>query len=61
MVLTKIEPPQSECIACFARPFSIGTPILTSPRGCFEGLLRTLNTRPCPKLDLPSPRYSIGK
>ena len=25
-----------------------------SPKGCFEGFLRTLNTRPCPKLDLPS-------
>ena len=55
MALSKVGPPQSECIARFARTFSIGTPILTSPRGCFEGLLRTLNTWPCPKLDLPSP------
>merc|ERR1719334_1211133 len=35
---------QSECIARFARTFSIGTPRATSLRGCFEGLLRTLNT-----------------
>ena len=40
--LSKVGPPQSECIARFARTFSIGTPILTSPRGCFEGLLRTI-------------------
>ena len=50
MTLTKVGPPQSECIARFARTFSIGTPRATSPRGCFEGLVRTLNTRPCPKL-----------
>ena len=31
---------QSECIAHFARTFSIGTPRTTNPRGCFEGLLR---------------------
>ena len=51
---------QSECIAHFARTFSIGTPRATSPRGCFEGLLRTLNTQPCPKLDLPSPSASLA-
>ena len=33
---------QSECIARFARTFSIGTPRATSPRGCFEGLLWTI-------------------
>ena len=60
MTLTKAGPPQSECIARFARTFSIGTPRATSPRGCFEGLLRTLNTWPCPKLDLPSPSASLA-
>ena len=65
---SKAGPPQSECIACFACTFSIETPHATSPRGCFEGLVRTLNTWPCPKLDLPSPKciacfahtFSIG-
>ena len=46
---------QSECITCFAHTFFIGTPRATSPRGCFKGLVRTLNTWPCPKLNLPSP------
>ena len=55
MALSKVGPPQSECIAHFARTFSIGTPILTGPRGCLEGLLRILNTWPCPKLNLSSP------
>ena len=60
---------QSECIARFARTFSIGTPRATSPRGCFEGLLRTLNTRPllfisvqnswpCLKLNHPRRRFA---
>ena len=42
MALSKVGPPQSECIARFACTFSIGTPILTSPRGCFEGLVQIL-------------------
>merc|ERR1711867_206115 len=57
---SKVGPPQSECIARFARPFSIGTPIFTGPRGCFEGLLRTLNSWLCPKLDIPSPSASLA-
>merc|ERR1712215_103230 len=56
---SKVGPPQSECIAHFTRTFSIGTPHATSPRGCFEGLVRTMNTWPCPKLDLPSPSASL--
>ena len=53
MALSKVEPPQSECIARFAHTFSIGTPHATSPRGCFEGLVRTMNTWPCPNLNIP--------
>ena len=72
MALSKVGPPQaplwgpvapraqSEFITCFARTFSIGTPRVTIPRGCFEGLVRTLNTWPCPKLDLPSPSASLA-
>ena len=60
MALSKVGPPQSECIARFARTFSIGTPRTTSPRGCFEGLVRTLNTWPCPKWDLPSLSESLA-
>ena len=40
MALSKVEPPQSECIARFACTFSIGTPCVTSPRGCSKGLVR---------------------
>ena len=43
----------SECIARFAHTFSIGTPCVTGPRCCFEGLVQTMNIWPCPKLDLP--------
>ena len=61
---------QSKCIARIARTFSIGTPRTTSPRGCFEGSLRTLNTRPllfksvqnswpCLKLNLPRRRFAV--
>ena len=57
---SKVGPPQSECIAHFTRTFSIGTPRATSPRGCFEGLVRTLNTCPCLKLNLPSPSASLA-
>ena len=60
MTLTKVGPPQSECIARFARTFSIGTPRATSPRGCFEGLVRTLICWRGPKLDLPSPSASLA-
>ena len=72
MALSKVGPPQapqrgacslraqSECIARFARTFSIGTPHATSPRGCFEGLVRTLICRRGPKLDLPSPSTSLA-
>ena len=57
MALSKVGPSQSECIA---RTFSIGTPRATGLRGCFEGLVRTMNTWPCPKLDLPSPSASLA-
>ena len=39
MVLSKVGPPQSECIARFTHTFSIGTPHATGPRGCFKGLV----------------------
>merc|ERR1719334_1601713 len=55
MALSKVGPPQSECITRFTRTFSIGTPILTGPRGCFEGLLQTLNTWPYLQLNKGSP------
>ena len=51
---------QSECIACFACTFSIGTPHASGPRGCFKGSVQTMNTWPCPKLDLPSPSASLA-
>ena len=38
MTLSKVGPPQSECIARFARTFSIGTPHTTSPKGFFRVL-----------------------
>ena len=60
MTLTKVGPPQSECIARFAGTFSIGTPRRTSLRGCFEGLVRTLICQRGPKLDLPSPSASLA-
>ena len=58
--LSKVGPPQSECMPCFALTFSIGTPRATSPRGCFEGLVRTLICWRGPKLDLPSPSASLA-
>ena len=44
MVLSKVGEPvapraQSECHVHFAHTFSIGTPHVTGPRGCFEGLV----------------------
>ena len=57
---SKVGPPQSECIARFARTFSIGTPCATSPRGCFKGLLQTLICLRGPKLDLPRPSASLA-
>ena len=57
MALSKVGPPQSECIAHFAHTFSIGTPCVTSPRGCFEGLVRTINTWPCLQLKIPINLY----
>ena len=69
IALSKVGPPQAPFGApaapraqseCIARTFSIGTPCATSPRGCFEGLVRTLICRRGPKLDLPSPSASLA-
>ena len=48
---------QSECFVRFAHTFSIQTPRATGPRGCFEGLVQTINTWPCLQLNLPINLY----
>ena len=56
MALSKVGPPQYECIAR-VRTFSIGTPRMTSPRVCFKGLDRTMNTWPPKRLGGGSPLW----